>query len=70
MEAATEIEYTLMASHDGDHFFKLGKPLRSKALVLAALNKTAYPPKYDSFKELKWVVARKVVTFTEEVFEL
>ncbi len=64
----TEITYTLHGTRDGNHWFQLGKELKSKKLVLGALKKRAYPPKFSEFSELKWVKNVKTIESTEETF--
>jgi len=64
----TEITYTLHGTRDGEHWFQLGKELKSKKLVLGALKKTTYPPNYSEFIELKWVKNVKTIMSNDEEF--
>ena len=64
-----ETTYRLMVTNDGNHWMWIGKELKSKKLVLSALKKTAYPPDYSKYVEIKWLKNVKTVITTEENFD-
>jgi len=63
-----QVTFKLYATLNGEHWFQLGKELKSKALVLGALKKTVYPPKFSEYRNLMWVKSTKTVDTKVELF--